>query len=347
MAPLPSTRNLRNKDQNELAPIPGPVKAAILLLALGEENGAQIWDMLDIEDVKRVSSIMAHLGSVKTEILHDIARNFLEDMNSSTLSGDTAATEKILMGALPRNKAKAILQELRVPEDPTLWQKLGFINSEIIAKYLRNEYPQIAAAILVRFDPEFAAKILTQFPTDLATDLINRIVKIEKTDEMAIKLIEDVLQQEFALREKLIQNFDQIEHISRIFNHLDKKSETRILSSLDDLNSQMSQKLRALLFSFDDLTKMSTSSAQVLIRSIDREFLIKALKGSTKTTREFFFSQMSQRAAKALQEEIEILGPIRLKEVDDAQRTIINLAKDLAAKGEIVLASNSSDDEMV
>jgi flagellar motor switch protein FliG len=347
MPPLPAARTLRQKDQNEMAPIPGPVKAAILLLALGEENGTQIWDMLDLDEVKRVSSIMAHLGSVKTEILNDISGNFLEEMNSSTLSGDTAVTEKILMNALPRNKAKAILQELRVPDDPTLWQKLSFINPEIVAKYLRNEYPQIAAAILVRFDPEFAAKILAQFPTDLATDLINRIIKIEKTDDAALKIIEDVLLQEFALGEKLSQNTDQIERISKIFNHLDKKSETRILTSLDDLNSQMSQKLRALLFSFDDLTKMSVSSAQVLIRSIDREVLIKALKGSTKTTREFFFSQMSQRAAKALQDEIEILGPIRLKEVDDSQRIIVNLAKDLAAKGEIVLASNSSDDEMV
>lgn len=347
MALPPATRTLRQKNQNELAPIPGPVKAAILLLALGEENGAKIWDMLEIEEVKRVSAIMAHLGAVKTEILNDIARNFLEEMDSSSLSGDTAITEKILMNTLPRNKARAILQELRVPDDPTLWQKLSFINPEIVAKYLRHEYPQIAAAILVRFDPEFAAKILAQFPTDLASELINRIVKIDKTDDIALKVIEDALEQEFALGQKLSQNTDQIERISKIFNHLDKKSETRILSSLDDLNSQMSQKLRALLFSFDDLTRMNTASAQVLIRSIDREILVKALKGSTKSTREFFFSQMSQRAAKACQEEIDILGPIRLKDVDDAQRVIANLAKDLAAKGEIILASNSSDDEMV
>lgn len=347
MAQLPSTKMQKTKDNETMAPIPGPVKAAILLLALGEENGAMVWDMLDVDEVKKVSAIMARLGSIKTDTLNDIARNFLDEVNSSTLSGDALATEKILMNSLPRTKAKAILQELRSPENPTLWQKLSVINADIIAKYLRNEYPQIAAVILARFDPDFAAKILAQFPTDIATDLIHRIVKIETIDDQALKLIEESLTQEFALDGKFNSGVDQIEKISKIFNFLDKKAETRILSSLDDLNSQMSQKLRALLFSFDDLTKMNPTSAQVLIRSIDREVLIKALKGATKSSREFFFSRMSQRAARALQDEIEILGPIRLKDVDEAQRIIVNLAKDLAAKGEIVLASNSTDDEMV
>lgn len=335
------------KDQEPTAPIPGPVKAAILLLALGDENGAAIWDMLEDDEVKKVSSIMAHLGAIKTDMLNDIARNFLDDVNASTLSGDTSSTEKILMNSLPRTKAKAILQELRTPENPSLWQKLSLINPDIIGKYLRSEYPQISAVILSRFEPDFSAKILAQFPTDLATDLINRIVKMDNIDEQSLTLIEDALSQEFTLSNKLATNTDHIEKISKIFNFLDKKAETRILSSLDDLNSQMSQKLRALLFSFDDLTKMSPASAQVLIRSIDRDILIKALKGATKNSREFFFAQMSQRAARALQDEIDILGPIRLKEVDEAQRTIVKLAKDLAAKGEIVLASNSTDDEMV
>ncbi len=335
------------RPQEEMANIPGPVKAAILLLALGEEHGALVWDMLDADEIKKVSSIMAHLGSIKTDMLNDIARNFLEDVNASNLSGDKDTTEKILMNALPRTKAKAIVQELRTPDNPTLWQKLGFINPEILAKYLKTEYPQISAVILARLDPDQAARILGQFQTDLATDLINRIAKIDTVDQDALKLIEDALVQEFALGRRLPEKSDQIGKITKIFNYLDKKAEIRILSSLDDLNSQMSQKLRALLFSFEDLTKMRAQSAQVLIRTIDREVLIKALKGATKNVRDFFFSQMSQRAARALQDEIDILGPIRLREVDEAQRIIVNLAKDLAAKGEIVLASNSTEDEMV
>lgn len=335
------------RSQDEMATIPGPVKAAILLLALGEEHGAHVWDLLDADEIKKVSSIMAHLGSVKSDMLNDIARNFLEDVNASNLSGDKDTTEKILMNSLPRTKAKAIVQELRTPDNPTLWQKLGFINSDILGKYLKTEYPQISAVILARLDPDHAARILGQFQTDLATDLINRIAKIDTVDPDALKLIEDAIVQEFALGAKLPEKPDQIGKITKIFNYLDKKAEIRILSSLDDLNSQMSQKLRSLLFSFEDLTKMRAQSAQVLIRTIDREVLIKALKGATKNVRDFFFSQMSQRAARALQDEIDILGPIRLREVDEAQRIIVNLAKDLAAKGEIVLASNSSDDEMV
>lgn len=347
MSVVNGTKSTMPRSQEAMATIPGPVRAAILLLALGEEHGAQVWDLLDPDEIKQVSSIMAHLGTIKSDTLNDIARSFLDDVNAANLSGDKETTEKILMNALPRTKAKAIVQDLRTPDNPTLWQKLGFINADIIAKYLKSEYPQIAAVILSRLDPDHAARILGQFQTDLATDLINRIAKIDTVDPDALKLIEDALVQEFALGRRRPEKSDQIGKITKIFNHLDKKAEIRILSSLDDLNAQMSQKLRALLFSFEDLTKMRAQSAQVLIRTIDREVLIKALKGATKNVRDYFFAQMSQRAARALQDEIDILGPIRLREVDEAQRIIVNLAKDLASKGEIVLASNSSEDEMV
>ena len=347
MANLPKSATNLIGNPNDMAPIPGPVKAAILLLALGEENGAAIWDMLDTQDVRKVSTIMSRLGSIDTETLKSIAQNFLNETGRSSLSGDAKITEKILMNALPRAKAKAILDDIKLPDNPDLWQKFSFLQPENIAKYIKNHYPQISAVILTRLDSAVTAKVLQQLPNTMSSDILNRMLKIDAIDHASIEIIENALREEFSVTAKSATGNDTVELVSKIFNYLDKKTETRILSSLDETNHTAAQKIRSLLFSFEDLTKLNASSAQVLIRSIDREILIKALKGSTRNIKDFFFSQMSQRAAKACQDELDILGPIRLKDVDDAQRIITNLAKDLAAKGEIMLASNSSDDELI
>jgi flagellar motor switch protein FliG len=347
MASQPKALLTRSSEASEMAPIPGPVKAAILLLALGEEHGAALWDMLDTQDIRKVSAIMSRLGSIDTDTLKAIAQNFLNETGRSSLSGDTKITEKILMNALPRAKAKSIIDEIKLPDNPDVWQKFSFTQPESLAKYLRNQHPQIAAVILSKLESAATAKILALLPNVIASDILNRMLKIDTVDDACLEIIEGALKEEFSVSEKTIATHDPVEQISKIFNFLDKKSETRILSSLDETNHAAAQKIRALLFSFEDLTKLSPAAAQVLVRAIDREILIKALKGSTRTMKDFFFSQMSQRAAKALQDELDILGPIRLKDVDEAQRVITNLAKDLAAKGEIMLASNSADDELI
>jgi len=332
---------------SEMAPIPGPVKAAILLLALGEEQGATLWDMLESQDIRKVSAIMSRLGSIDAETLKAIAQNFLNETGRSSLSGDPKITEKILMNALPRSKAKSIIDEIRLPENPDMWQKFSFTQSESIAKYLRNQHPQIAAVILSKLDTAATAKILPLLPNAMASDVLNRMLKIDTIDQSYLAIIETALKEEFSVIEKTPTVDDPVEKISKIFNFLDKKTEIRILSSLDESNHSAAQKIRALLFSFEDLSKLTPTAAQVLIRSIDRDILTKALKGATRGMKDFFFSQMSQRAAKTLQDDLDIMGPIRLKDVDEAQRMITNLAKDLAAKGEIMLASNSTDDEMI
>ena len=330
-----------------MAPIPGPVKAAILLLALGEENGAAVWDMLDTHEVRKVSSIMTRLGPIDADTLQSIAQNFLSDMNKSSLSGDAKVTEKILMNSLPRNKAKAIIDDIRMPENPDLWQTFSLVQPENIARYLKNHYPQISAYILSKLDSAITAKVLALLPNALASDILNRMLKLDTINPGSIDIIETSLKEEFSTTTRLTSAQDSIEQISKIFNFLDKKTETRILSTLDESNFAAAQKIRSMLFAFEDLTKLNSASAQILIRTIDRDILVKALKGSTRSVKDFFFAQMSQRAAKALQDDLEMLGPIRLKDVDDAQRMITNLAKDLAAKGEIMLASTSTDDELI
>ncbi len=331
----------------QAAPIPGPVRAAILLLALGEENGSAIWQSLNDSEARLVSSIMAKLGSVRQETLLRVAAEFMREVSASNLSGGPEKTEKILLGALPRTQARSIIEEIKTPESPDLWQKLSFAKPEQLAGFLSKEYSQTIAVVLTKITPEQSAKVLALLPAPLSTEIVNRMLGMEPVSDEIMKGIETMIEESFVTPPALPGRRDPMDQVAQIFNALEKKHESRFLAALDVTNREAAQKLRALMFSFDELARLDAASAQTLLRAVERETMIKALKGATKGVREFFFAQMSQRAARSFLEDMEVQGPVRLKDVDEAQRAIVNLAKDLAAKGEIILTTNSNDDEMI
>jgi flagellar motor switch protein FliG len=327
--------------------IPGAVKAAIILLALGEERGAIIWQTLSDAEARLVSSIMAKLGSIRRDVLFRVAKQFIQEVTTTNLTGGPEPTQKILLGALPRPQAKSIIEEIKTPESPDLWQKLSMAKADHLVSYLSKEYPQTIAIIISKITTEQAARALALMSPALATDIVDRMLRLEPVADDIMRGIETSIEENFIAPPPLPGRRDPIDRVAEIFNAFDKKSESRFLAALDSKNRSAAQKLRALMFSFDELSRLDATSAQTLIRSIERETLIKALKGATKGTKEFFFSQMSQRAARSMVEDMDALGPVRLKDVDEAQRSVVNLAKDLAAKGELVLATRLSDDEMV
>jgi flagellar motor switch protein FliG len=317
------------------------------LLALGEENGSAIWQSLNDSEARLVSSIMAKLGSVRQETLLRVASEFMREVTASNLSGGPEKTEKILLGALPRTQARSIIEEIKTPESPDLWQKLSFAKPEQLAGFLAKEYSQTIAVVLSKILPEQSAKVLALFPATLSTEIVNRMLGMEPVSDEIMKGIETMIEESFVTPPPLPGRRDPMDHVAQIFNAFGKKHETQFLAALDVTNREAAQKLRALMFSFDELAKLDAVSAQALLRSVERETMIKALKGATKGVRDFFFAQMSQRAARSFLDDMEVQGPLRLKDVDEAQRAIVNLAKDLAAKGEIILATNSNDDEMI
>jgi len=328
------------------APVPGPVRAAILLLALGEEKGGVIWQSLSQDEVLQVSTIMAKLGPIPRDLLNGIAKDFIRGMTSEKLNGGPEPTEKILMGSLPRQKARAVIDDIKTPETPTLWQRLERAKPETLATFLSRESSQTIALVLDRLSPEASARVIARFPAPLASDIIDRMTRLEAVPETVMKVIESMLEREFVTPAKKTNLRDPIEHVAAMFNALDKGMETRLLGALDNSNRDAAQKLRALMFSFDDLGALDLAAVQTLLRSVERDTLVKALKGATRAMRDFFFAQMSQRAARGYQDDMDALGPVRLREVDDAQRAVVNLAKDLAAKGELNLPMGA-DDEMV
>jgi flagellar motor switch protein FliG len=228
-----------------------------------------------------------------------------------------------------------------------MWEKLANVQEEVLANYLKNEYPQTVAVVLSKLRPEHAARVLAILPEDFALDVVTRMLKMESVQKDVIERVEQTLRTEFMSNLSQTRRRDLHEVMAEIFNNFDRQTETRFITALEEENREAAERIKALMFTFDDLTKLDAGSAQTLMRSIDKDKLAIALKGAGEPVREFFFKNMSSRAAKMLVDDMQALGAVRLRDVDEAQGLLVNIAKDLAAKGEILISKSRGDDEMI
>jgi flagellar motor switch protein FliG len=333
-------------DINEV--IDGAQRAAVLLLLLGETYGGPIWSMLDEDEVKKVSLAMAQLGSIDAKTVEKLMVDFISRLTSNgAVTGSLDRTEELLNKIFPPDQVAAIMGDIRSASGKRMWQRLSHIDPEILANYLRNEYPQTVAVILSRLRADHTARVVSIFPDDFAIDVINRMLKMESVQKEALEHIEETLRTEFVTTISQTSRRDAHELMAEVFNAFDRQTETRFLAALDETNRGAAKKIRELMFTFEDLTKLDPGSIQTLMRQIDKDTLGQALKGANDVVRAFFFANMSTRAAKNLQEEMGSMGPIRLKDVDTAQTKLVTLAKELADKGEIMISKNRAEEELV
>src|ERR1700693_1873157 len=326
----------------------GPKRAAILMLALGEQYGGKVWSLLDDDEVRELSMVMSTLGTVEAEVVEDLLLEFVSRMSASgALMGTFDATERLLQQYLPSERVTGIMDEIRGPAGRNMWEKLSNVQEEVLANYLKNEYPQTIAVVLSKLKPEHAARVLAILPEDMALDVVSRMLKMEAVQKEVIERVEQTLRTEFMSNLSQTRRRDAHEVMAEIFNNFDRQTETRFMTSLEDDNRESAERIKALMFTFDDLIRLDTGSAQTLMRHIDKDKLAVALKGAGEPVREFFMSNMSTRAAKMLVDDMQALGPVRLREVDEAQSQLVNLAKDLAAKGEIMISKGRNDEELI
>ena len=326
----------------------GPKRAAILMLALGEQYGGKIWSLLDDDEVRQLSLEMSTLGTVEVDTVEDMLLEFVSRMSASgALMGNFDATERLLQQYLPPERVNGIMDEIRGPAGRNMWEKLSNVQEEVLANYLKNEYPQTIAVVLSKLKPEHAARVLGILPEELALDVVNRMLKMEAVQKEVIESVEKTLRTEFMSNLSQTRRRDAHEVMAEIFNNFDRQTETRFITSLEEDNRESAERIKALMFTFDDLVKLDSGSAQTLMRNVDKDKLGVALKSANEDVRNFFFGNMSSRAAKMLQDDMAAMGPVRLRDVDEAQALLVNLAKDLAAKGEIMLTKNRADDELV
>jgi flagellar motor switch protein FliG len=325
----------------------GPERAAVLMLALGEQHGAKIWNLLDDDDLRQISIVMSTLGNVDAQMVEALLLEFVGRLSASgAVLGNYDATERLLQQYLPPERVGGIMDEIRGPAGRNMWEKLANVQEEVLANYLKNEYPQTVAVVLSKLRPEHAARVLAILPEDLSLDVVNRMLKMEAVQKEVLERVEATLRTEFMSSLSQTRRRDAHEVMAEIFNNFDRQTETRFMTSLEEANRESAERIKSLMFTFDDLVRLDTGSAQTLMRQVDKDKLGVALKGASEAVREFFLKNMSTRAAKMLVDDMQAMGPVRLRDVDEAQSLLVNLAKDLAAKGEIIL-SKSRDEELI
>ncbi len=326
----------------------GLERAASLMLALGNQFGQAIWSQLTDEEVKELSSAMSQLGTVKAPVVENLFVQFAAQVSSvGNLHGSYDNTERLLQQVLPKDRAAGVMEEIRGPAGRTMWDKLGNVNEHVLAAYLKNEYPQTVAVVLHKVKPEHAARVLAVLPEDFALEVISRMLRMESVQRDVLEKVESTLRTEFMSNLARTARRDSHEVLAEIFNYLDRQSEDRFLTSLDSRNRDSAEKIRALMFTFEDLSRLDPGGIQTLLRNIDKAKLGIALKGASEKMRELFFRNMSERASKILREDMAAMGPVRLRDVDEAQAAMVQIAKQLSDSGDIMLVDNKGDDELV
>jgi flagellar motor switch protein FliG len=326
----------------------GPEKAAIIMLALGEENGARLWPLMDDEEIREVSMAMANLGKVDSNVVESLYIDFVNQLSATgSLVGTVDSTERLLRNILPAERVEMILDEIRGPAGRTMWDKLANVNEVVLANYLKNEYPQTVAVVLAKIRPEHAARVLGALPEDFALEVVMRMLRMESVQKDILDKVERTLRVEFMSNLARTNRRDSHELMADIFNNLDRTTEGRFMTALEERNRDSAEKIKGLMFTFEDLIRLDPGGVQTLIRAVENNKLALALKGSSDSIRDLFFSNMSERAAKILREDMDAMGPVRLRDVDESQTEIVTIAKDLADRGEIMLADNKDDDELI
>jgi flagellar motor switch protein FliG len=344
MATLIARKKPAVEDPNKLS---GPEKAAVILLSLGEDH-THIWQQLDEEEIKEISQAMSSLGTISATAVEQILLEFVSGMSGTgAIMGSFEGTQRLLSAILPQDKVEGLMEEIRGPAGRTMWDKLGNVNEAVLANYLKNEYPQTVAVVLSKIKAEHAARVLSALPEDFALECVQRMLRMEPVQREILDKIEQTLRTEFMSNLARTSKRDSHEMMADIFNNFDRQTESRFVAALEERNRESAERIRALMFVFEDLNKLDPGGVQTLLRAVEKSQLGLALKGSSDGLREMFFSNMSERAAKIMREDMDSMGPVRLKDVDQAQMSMVQVAKDLAAKGEIMLAGSGGDDELI
>ncbi|HYD66904.1 flagellar motor switch protein FliG [Azospirillum sp.] len=326
----------------------GTEKTAIIFLALGEERGSRLMEKLDEDEIRMVSRAMASLGNVTSNLVEALLRTFTERFaNVGSVVGSFDSTERMLSRFLPDDRVSEIMGEIRGPAGRTMWEKMSNVNEGVLATYLAGEYPQTAAVILSKMRTDHAAKVLPLLSPGLRHEVIERMIQIESVQRDVLLDIESILHNEFMANYARTHGSDTHERMADIFNRIDRETLGEIFSELEPLMPDSTQRIKQLMFTFEDLLRLDRVSLQTVIRRCDTGQLAIALKGAEAQQRDHFLAVMSERARMILQDEIENMGPVRMRDVNDAQAEIVQIAKALSDDGSIVIPQSGEADAVV
>ena len=323
----------------------GPQKAAIMMMSIGPEQSAKMLAMMEDDEIRELSQTMANLGNISANMVERLFVDFADAIsNTGSLIGSFATTERLLLKGLDKERVAHIMEEIRGPAGRTMWDKLGNVHEQVLANYLKNEYPQTVAVVLSKVKEDHAARVLGILPEGFAMEVVMRMLHMEAVQKEVLESMEKTLRVEFMSNLAKTARVDSHEMMAEIFNNLDRATEARFMTALEERNRESAEKVRNLMFTFEDLVRLDANGAQVLLRQVEKDKLAMALKGASSTILDLFTANMSVRAAKMLKEDMDALGPVRLKDVEEAQ---VTLTKELSNSGQITMSEGSEGGELV
>jgi len=340
MADSPSVPTLQSAMSYDFS---GVEKAALLMLVVGEDHARIIFDKLKLDEIKEITQKMSALGRVTGHDVEQLLRDFKNVMGvGAGIVGSYDTVKGLLSNILDEDKANLILKDLGGPAGGNVWEKLSKVDEAILATFLK--YPQTIAVVLSRLQTDHAARVMAQLPQEITIEAMMRMLQLESVQDEIMTDVEELLRAEFVLNAASTRAPDQHEVLADIFNNIDRSSEATLLGLLEERNKESAELIRALMFTFDDLIKLDGPAIQILLRNVNNAKLGLALKGANDELKELFLTNMSERAAKILREDMENMGPVKLRDVEQAQAEIVVSAKQLIDNGEITIASDNDED---
>jgi flagellar motor switch protein FliG len=328
----------------------GPEKAAILLLTLGEDVAAEIMKSMDVKEIRRLGNLMARTQDLSPEAVEQVIREFYE--RTSTFGwmahGGEGYIKNILVKALGSDKADKIMDQvssLTLSEESGL-ETLKWLDHKTIANIVKMEHPQTIALILTYLGTNLASQVLGELPAPIRGDVALRVATLDTIPPGMVKELEEALQSELSVSGQAQLRFTVggVKMVAEMLNQLDRSAETAVFSHIEQGNPEIAQQIRDLMFVFDDLSKVDDRGIQEILKEVKREDLVLALKGADDAMKEKIFKNMSERARQTLKDDMEAKGPVKLKDVEKAQKDIIAVARKLSEEGKIVLGGVGAEE---
>jgi flagellar motor switch protein FliG len=324
----------------------GVQRSAILLMSIGEEEAVEVFKHLGPREVQKLGAAMAKLNSVTREQVAEVLRDFRDEADQQTTIG--AASDEYLRSVLTRalgnDKAATLIDRILQGNDNAGIDSLKWMDSASVAELIKGEHPQIIATILVHLDSDQASEVLTALPERLRNDVVLRVATLEGVQPSAMRDLNEVLTQILSGSDKLKKSArGGIEAAAEMLNSMGGTLEAAISSHIREIDPELAQKIQDKMFVFENLLDLDDRGIQLLLREVQSETLVVALKGTSDTLREKIFKNMSQRAADMLRDDFDAKGPVRLSEVEAEQREILRIVRRLAEEGQIVMGGKGEE----
>jgi len=327
----------------------GPKKAAILLLALGEDGAADVMKNLEEAEIQQVGYYMSRFTDVSPEeldiVLEEFYRNSVMADEGVNISSSPDFVKNALTKALGADRAKELSDNLRAGEEEAGLEALRYAEPIMISNYIRTEHPQTIALILSYLkNAEQSSAVLRDLPESIQADILYRMAVIESIPPGVISEMNEVLTEEMKTAGSMATSVGGVEPVAEILNSVDKATETRILSSIEETNPELAEQIRELMFTFEDMALIDAKQMQLVMKDVDQADMVLALKTASDAVKELIFGSMSSRAAEMVREDLENLGPAKLSDVEAAQQKIIKVVKKLEEAGTITIAGAGGGD---